>query len=128
MLKVRYLNGELLIDGSDLSQFDTYREVYGTDVPQLLRRIIKLKWKHRQARLKTLRGVTELTSCQAKAICNLWCARAVRDIDYVFGAYSMSKYSKLAFNNLSQDFKLKFLRDLKLLVKVEVITYVENCK
>lgn len=128
MLKVRYSNMELLIDGSDLSQFDTYGEVYGTDVPQLLRRIIKLKWKHRQARLKTLRGVTELTSCQAKAICNLWCARAVRDIDYVFGAYSMSKYSKLAFNNLSQDFKLKFLRDLKLLVKVEVITYVENCK
>ena len=128
MLKVRYSNMELLIDGSDLSQFDTYGEVYGTDVPQLLRRIIKLKWKHRQARLKTLRGVTELTSHQAKAICNLWCARAVRDIDYVFGAYSMSKYSKLAFNNLSQDFKLKFLRDLKLLVKVEVITYVENCK
>ena len=128
MLKVRYSNMELLIDGSDLSQFDTYGEVYGTDVPQLLRRIIKLKWKHRQARLKTLRGVTELTSCQAKAICNLWCARAVRDIDYVFGAYSMSKYSKLAFNNLSQDFKLKFLRDLKLLVKLEVITYVENCK
>ena len=119
---------ELLIDGSDLSQFDTYGEVYGTDVPQLLRRIIKLKWKHRQARLKTLRGVTELTSCQAKAICNLWCARAVRDIDYIFGAYSMSKYSKPALNNLSQDFKLKFLRDLKLLVKLEVITYVENCK
>ena len=128
MLKVRYSNMELLIDGSDLSQFDTYREVYGTDVPQLLRRIIKLKWKHRQARLKTLRGVTELTSQQAKAICNLWCARAVRDIDYIFGAYSMSKYSKPALNNLSQDFKLKFLRDLKLLVKLEVITYVENCK
>ena len=128
MLKVRYLNEELLIFGSNLSQFDNYSTVYGTDVPQLLRRIIKLKWKHRQARLKTLRGVTELTSCQAKAICNLWCARAVRDIDYVFGAYSMSKYSKPAFNNISQDFKLKFLRDLKLLVKVEVITYVENCK
>ena len=128
MLKVRYLNEELLISGSNLSQFDNYSTVYGTDVPQLLRRIIKLKWKHRQVRLKTLRGVTELTSCQAKAICNLWCARAVRDIDYVFGAYSMSKYSKPAFNNISQDFKLKFLRDLKLLVKVEVITYVENCK
>ena len=128
MLKVRYLNEELLISGSNLSQFDNYSTVYGTDVPQLLRRIIKLKWKHRSVRLKTLRGVTELTSCQAKAICNLWCARAVRDIDYVFGAYSMSKYSKLEFNNLSQDFKLKFLRDLKLLVKVEVITYVENCK
>ena len=128
MLKVRYLNEELLISGSNLSQFDNYSTVYGTDVPQLFRRIIKLKWKHRQARLKTLRGVTELTSCQAKAICNLWCARAVRDIDYVFGAYSMSKYSKPAFNNISQDFKLKFLRDLKLLVKVEVITYVENCK
>ena len=128
MLSLKYLNEELLISGSNLSQFDNYSSVYGTDVPQLLRRIIKLKWKHRQARLKTLRGVTELTSCQAKAICNLWCDRAVRDIDYVFGAYSMSKYSKLAFNNLSQDFKLKFLRDLKLLVKVEVITYVENCK
>lgn len=128
MLSLKYLSEELLISGSNLSQFDNYSTVYGTDVPQLFRRIIKLKWKHRQARLKTLRGVTELTSCQAKAICNLWCARAVRDIDYVFGAYSMSKYSKLAFNNLSQDFKLKFLRDLKLLVKVEVITYVENCK
>jgi hypothetical protein len=119
---------ELLIDGSDLSQFDAYGEVYGTDVPQLLRRIIKLKWKHRSVRLKTLRGTTELTSQQAKTLCNSWCDRAVRDIDYIFGAYSMSKYSKPAFNNLSQDFKLKFLRDLKLIVKVEVNTYVENCK
>ena len=119
---------ELLIDGSDLSQFDTYGTVYGTDVPQLLRRIIKLKWKHRPVYLKTLKGSTELTSQQAKDLCKLWCDRAVRDIDYIFGAYSMNKYSKPAFNNLSQDFKLKFLRDLKLLVKVEVNTYVENCK
>lgn len=119
---------ELLIDGSDLAQFDTYNTVWGTDVPQLLRRIIKLKWKHHSARLKTLKGVTELTSQQAKTLCKSWCDRAVRDIDYIFGAYSMSKYSKPAFNNLSQDFKLKFLRDLKLLVKVEVNTYVENCK
>lgn len=128
MLRIRYANTELLIDGSDLSQFDTYSTVWGTDVPQLLRRIIKLKWKHHSARLKTLKGVTELTSQQAKDLCKLWCDRAVRDIDYIFGAYSMNKYSKPAFNNLSQDFKLKFLRDLKLLVKVEVNTYVENCK
>ena len=128
MLRVRYSTTELLIDGSDLSQFDTYGTVYGTDVPQLFRRIIKLKWKRHSARLKTIKGVTELTSQQAKALCKLWCDRAVRDIDYIFGAYSMNKYSKPAFNNLSQDFKLKFLRDLKLLVKVEVITYVENCK
>ena len=128
MLKIRYSATELLIDGSDLSQFDTYGLVYGTDVPQLFRRIIKLKWKHRSVRLKTLKGTTELTSQQAKALCKLWCDRAVHDIDYIFGAYSMSKYSKPAFNNLSQDFKLKFLRDLKLLVKVEVITYVENCR
>ena len=128
MLKVRYLNDELLISGSNLSQFDNYSTVYGTDVPQLLRRIIKLKWKHRSVRLKTLRGTTELTSQQAKTLCMSWCDRAVRDIDYIFGAYSMSKYSKPAFNNLGQEFKLKFLRDLKLLVKVEVITYVENCK
>lgn len=128
MLRVRYSTTELLIDGSDLSQFDTYSTVWGTDVPQLLRRIIKLKWKHHSARLKTLKGVTELTSQQAKALCKSWCDRAVRDIDYIFGAYSMSKYSKPAFNNLSQDFKLKFLRDLRLLVKVEVNTYVENCK
>lgn len=128
MLRVRYSTTELLIDGSDLSQFDAYGTVYGNDVPQLFRRIIKLKWKHRSVRLKTLKGTTELTSQQAKALCKLWCDRAVRDIDYIFGAYSMSKYSKPAFNNLSQDFKLKFLRDLKLLVKVEVSTYVENCK
>lgn len=128
MLRVRYSATELLIDGSDLSQFDTYSLVYGTDVPQLFRRIIKLKWKHRSVRLKTLKGTTELTSQQAKALCKLWCDRAMRDIDYIFGAYSMSKYSKPAFNNLSQDFKLKFLRDLKLLVKVEVNTYVENCR
>ena len=128
MLRVRYSTTELLIDGSDLSQFDAYGTVYGTDVPQLFRRIIKLKWKHRSVWLKTLKGITELTSQQAKALCKLWCDRAVRDIDYIFGAYSMSKYSKPAFNNLSQDFKLKFLRDLKLLVKVEVSTYVENCK
>ena len=128
MLRVRYSTTELLIDGSDLSQFDAYGTVYGKDVPQLFRRIIKLKWKHRSVRLKTLKGITELTSQQAKALCKLWCDRAVRDIDYIFGAYSMSKYSKPAFNNLSQDFKLKFLRDLKLLVKVEVSTYVENCK
>lgn len=128
MLKIRYSTTELLIDGSDLSQFDAYGTVYGNDVPQLFRRIIKLKWKHRSVRLKTLKGTTELTSQQAKALCKLWCDRAVRDIDYIFGAYSMSKYSKPAFNNLSQDFKLKFLRDLKLLVKVEVSTYVENCK
>lgn len=128
MLKIRYSTTELLIDGSDLSQFDAYGTVYGNDVPQLFRRIIKLKWKHRSVRLKTLKGTTELTSQQAKALCKLWCDRAVRDIDYIFGAYSMSKYSKPAFNNLSQDFKLKFLRDLKLLVKVEVNTYAENCK
>lgn len=128
MLRVRYSTTELLIDGSDLSQFDAYGTVYGNDVPQLFRRIIKLKWKHRSVWLKTLKGTTELTSQQAKALCKLWCDRAVRDIDYIFGAYSMSKYSKPAFNNLSQDFKLKFLRDLKLLVKVEVSTYVENCK
>ena len=128
MLKIRYSTTELLIDGSDLSQFDTYGTVYGNDVPQLFRRIIKLKWKHRSVRLKTLKGTTELTSQQAKALCKLWCDKAVRDIDYIFGAYSMSKYSKPAFNNLSQDFKLKFLRDLKLLVKVEVSTYVENCR
>ena len=119
---------ELLIDGSDLAQFDTYSTVWGTDVPQLLRRIIKLKWKDRTARLKTVGGVTELTSQQAKVLCKSWCDRVVRDIDYIFGAYSMSKYSKPAFNHLSQDFKLKFLRDLKLSVKVEVNTYVENCK
>lgn len=128
MLRVRYSTTELLIDGSDLSQFDAYGTVYGNDVPQLFRRIIKLKWKHRSVRLKTLKGTTELTSQQAKTLCKLWCDRAVRDIDYMFGAYSMSKYSKPAFNNLSQDFKLKFLRDLKLLVKVEVSTYVENCR
>lgn len=128
MLRVRYSTTELLIDGSDLSQFDAYGTVYGNDVPQLFRRIIKLKWKHRSVRLKTLKGTTELTSQQAKALCKLWCDKAVRDIDYIFGAYSMSKYSKPAFNNLSQDFKLKFLRDLKLLVKVEVSTYVENCR
>ena len=128
MLRVRYSTTELLIDGSDLSQFDAYGTVYGNDVPQLFRRIIKLKWKHRSVRLKTLKGTTELTSQQAKALCKLWCDKAVRDIDYIFGAYSMSKYSKPAFNNLSQDFKLKFSRDLKLLVKVEVSTYVENCR
>lgn len=128
MLRVRYSTTELLIDGSDLSQFDAYGTVYGNDVPQLFRRIIKLKWKHLSVRLKTLKGTTELTSQQAKTLCKLWCDRAVRDIDYMFGAYSMSKYSKPAFNNLSQDFKLKFLRDLKLLVKVEVSTYVENCR
>ena len=128
MLSLKYLNDELLISGSDLSQFDNCGTVYGADVPQLFRRIIKLKWKHRPARLKTLKGAVDLTSPQAKAVCKLWCARAVRDIDYIFGAYSMSEYSKLAFNDLSQDFKLKFLRDLKLLVKVEVITYVENCR
>lgn len=128
MVRIRYSTMELLIDGSDLTQFDTYTTVWGTDVPQLLRRIIKLKWKHHSARLKTIEGVTELTSQQAKALCKMWCYRVVRDIDYIFGAYSMNKYSKPAFNNLSPDFKFKFLRDLKLLVKVEVNTYVENCK